>query len=100
MDESDDNDDPIEKWVQAVVAERPEWAREEGRRCDEEAMAKPHALWEATGSFEGLSEEEWFRVIGVLCPVEMRDALLRVLAKASPESRAKILAAARKMWGH
>jgi hypothetical protein len=48
MDESDDNDDPIEKWVQAVVAERPEWMREEGRRRDEEAMAKARALLEAT----------------------------------------------------
>jgi hypothetical protein len=98
MDE--DNDDPVEKWVQELLAERPEWMREEGRRRDEEAMAKADALWKATGAFEGLNEEEWIRVLGVVCPEEMREALLRVAAEALPESRAQILAVARKMWGH
>src|SRR5262245_41865584 len=31
MDESDDNDDPIEKWAQAVAAERPD--RQLARGC-------------------------------------------------------------------
>jgi hypothetical protein len=86
-----DDNDPIEEWVQTLVAERPQWAREEGRRRDEEAMAKARALLEATDTIERLSEEELIRVIGVVFPEEMRDALLRAAAKASPENRARIL---------
>jgi hypothetical protein len=96
-DESDDGG-PIEKWLQTLVAERPQWAREEGRRRDEEAMAKARALRQATGTLERLSEEEWFCVMGVLYPEEVREALLHALAGSSLEGRARILAAARKSW--
>src|SRR6266516_1242093 len=98
-DERDDSD-PIRKWVRELQAERPEWLLEEGRRKDAEIIAKAHALWEATGTLDSLSEMEWIRLVGALYPEEMREALLRELAELSPEQRAKIKANARKAWGH
>jgi hypothetical protein len=98
-DEIDDSD-PIEKWIQELQAERPEWSREEGRRKDAEIIAKADALWEATGTLDGLSEMEWIRLVGALYPEEMREALLRELAESSPEERAKLKANAQKAWGH
>jgi len=98
-DERDDSD-PIRKWVREFLGGRPEWSREEGRRRDEEMMAKAYALWEATGTLEGLSEMELFNLYGILYPEETREILMNKLAELSPEERAKLKANIRKIWGH
>jgi hypothetical protein len=98
-DERDDSD-PIEKWVQKLLAERPEWSREEGRRKDAEIIAKAEALLAATGTLDGLSEPEWIRFVTALSPEETREILMNRLAELSPEERAKLKANTRKAWGH
>jgi hypothetical protein len=97
---ADNDSDPIEKWVQELLAERPEWSREEGRRKDAEIIAKVEALLAATGTLDGLSEPEWIRFVTALCPEETREILLNKLAEQSPEERAKLKANIRKTWGH